>query len=249
MSIDINLKTSQNNQPVAIAYPSKDIIYTVDKSNGIKEIYEPEQKFKLLPNIRDNMRDVLFITGASGAGKSTFINSYAQEYLKVFPSHKIYVFSKFENDESCPYLERKQVTYIPHEKIKANYIEIFALSAFKNSLVIFDDIEAILSADVKYRVTQIMNMLLTSGRHEKVSMAVSMHQSNNWNQTKLILNESTHAIFFPGSNFAAIQKYLRNNLGLIRAQIDKVKSLKSRWVCVSKAYPMYVLYEHGIYLL
>jgi hypothetical protein len=65
-----------------------------------------------------------------------------------------------------------------------------------------------------------------------------------------MLNEATTVCFFPraGSTYH-IKTYLTKYVGLEKNQIKKILNLPSRWVALYRSYPMYVLYEKGIYLL
>ena len=45
-------------------------------------------------------REILYITGASGSGKSTFAVSYCNEWRKYYKNGDIYVFSALKEDET-----------------------------------------------------------------------------------------------------------------------------------------------------
>lgn len=198
------------------------------------------------PNL--TTREVHFVAGPSGSGKSTYTDKYVNQYLKLFPNRLVYVFSKFKKDVSCPYFDHKNVTVIPNSEIGEDYETLYPNSMFKNCLVVFDDVDSI-AAEYRLRIHSIMHRLLESGRHSNTSMVVTGHNIYNYKETQQLLNESTHCVFFPHSNFYQVQNFLKRYIGMAAAQIRKIKDLSSRWVCLRKNYPTTIIYESGIYLL
>ena len=68
-----------------------------------------------------------------------------------------------------------------------------------------------------------------------------------YHETKTILNESHNIVFFPSTLGGRSLKYLLDSyLGLDKKQIEKVKNLDSRWVCVCKTFPQVILSEKNI---
>ena len=67
----------------------KEMEHTILIKNGTVE---------LIPN--PDKREILYICGPSGVGKSYFTNSYAEKYHKLYPDNKVYLFSKKNEDEN-----------------------------------------------------------------------------------------------------------------------------------------------------
>jgi chromosomal replication initiation ATPase DnaA len=89
-------------------------------------------------SVDTSTREILYITGASGSGKSTFALNYLQEWKKYYKNGDIYVFSALKEDETldkCKDLKRIKIEGFEEEMIDYNDL--------KDSLVIFDDIDCI----------------------------------------------------------------------------------------------------------
>jgi len=64
------------------------------------------------------------------------------------------------------------------------------------------------------------------------------------------LNEAHSVTIFPTGLGGRSLKYLLDSyMGLDKEQIKKIKKLESRWVTITKTYPMCVLSEKEAYIL
>ena len=59
----------------------------------------PSGHFQLIPNTKRE-RDILYIVGSSGSGKSWFTAQYCKEYMRKFPKNDIYMVSNVSDDPS-----------------------------------------------------------------------------------------------------------------------------------------------------
>jgi Cdc6-like AAA superfamily ATPase len=57
------------------------------------------EKIKLVPVV-DRERNVLYVTGMSGSGKTYFCNEYIKEYAKVYTKRNVYLFSSLNTDKT-----------------------------------------------------------------------------------------------------------------------------------------------------
>ena len=82
-------KRSIDNRP--IAHDFNQVIYVDENKqpNSIKTNHE----FHLIPR-SDGERELIYITGSSGCGKTTFIKNYCELYHKIYPESPIYLFSE-----------------------------------------------------------------------------------------------------------------------------------------------------------
>ena len=83
-------------------------------------------------------RQILYITGCSGSGKSTYTRKYLEEYKKKYKSNPIYLFSSLTEDESLDSIKPKRI--IIDDTLVSDPIEISELA---HSCCIFDDIDVI----------------------------------------------------------------------------------------------------------
>jgi Cdc6-like AAA superfamily ATPase len=202
------------------------------------------QKFQQTPD-PETERTIIYITGASGSGKSTYIASYCKQYKKKFPDNEIYVFSALNEDSSLDVVKPNRL------KIDERMItDPLTVDDFKDTLVIFDDIDVISDKKFREAVYQILNAILETGRHTKTSVCISNHLPTAGKDTRRVLNECHAVVYFPHSGSAKALKYLLTEyLGLDKTSMSKIKKLKTRWACIFKNYPTIAMTEQNMWLL
>lgn len=221
-----------------------------DKSNVedyLKELTltKPKEKIQHIPN-KKTERQILYITGASGSGKSYYTKHYCDQYKKMFPKNDIYLVSSINEDSSIDKVKGMKRIKLSNELLTTD----LQAADFKDSMVIFDDTDCITNKMMRQKVNGILNMLLETGRHTNTSVIYTSHLATNGLDTKRILNEAHSVTIFPHSLGGRSLKYLLENyFGLDRHQIKKIKTLPSRWVTLIKSFPMVVLSEKEAYVL
>ena len=202
-----------------------------------------EGKFQQVPD-PDTERQILYITGASGSGKSTYTANYLKNYKKIWPKRPIYCFSALKSDESLDVVKPKRVAIDD-----ALVSDPLPIEEFKDSCVIFDDIDVISDKKQREAVYGILNSALETGRHFNVTVVITNHLSTGGKDTRRVLNECHSVTYFPfsGSN-VGLKRLLVDYLGLSTTQIAYVKTLKSRWCTIFKNYPTVLLTERNIWL-
>jgi len=197
-------------------------------------------KFELAVNTTA-ARQILYVCGASGSGKSFFMKLFVNHYHKVFPKRPIYLFSALASDETLD-----KVKTIKRINIDENFLqETFDVTDFKDSLVLYDDVDTISDKAKKSKVMQTFNIIAELGRHENVSCAFLSHTANAGLETKKILNESTSVTFFPQTMGTRALKYLcQTTFGMSNKQIEKLRQLETRACTILKTYPMVLMSDH-----
>jgi hypothetical protein len=232
-----------------IARIEKKIIYLNDKpvEDGADELKTKNGAvLQQIPN-KKKERDVLYIYGQSGSGKSYYIQQYLKEYHKMFPKNSVFMFSSLEKDPAFDKME-----YMKRIKIKEDAFMGADLTSkdFENTLCIIDDCDVITLKKVRMKVMTLLNNLLETGRHTKTSVIFTSHLSSNGLESRRILNEAHSITLFPANLNGKSSKYfLDNYLGFTKEQIKKIKDLPSRAITVVKSYPQVILYEGGACLL
>ena len=97
---------------------------------------------KTLPS--RNQREMIYISGQSGSGKSTWAGQYARSYQASNEKSRIFIFSAVNSDKAFEGVKLKRIVF--DELIDEDgQIDdsIISLSDLKNSLTIFDDIDVI----------------------------------------------------------------------------------------------------------
>lgn len=212
---------------------------------------------QMIPNIDGSER--LYVAGPTGSGKSYFISKYIEQFTKLFKDAPIYLFSDQDSDEVLDKFSPIRVKI--NESLLENPIKPEELSVpkIKNPtkpedydpvLVIFDDTDSIEDKKISVAVSLFRDTLLKRGRHFNLYTICSSHQITDYKNTRIILNEVSMITVFPKSGSTnGINRVLGTYCGLNSSQIKRIFDLPSRWVSIFKNYPMYVMYEKGIYLL
>ena len=214
-----------------------------DESNGFKNIRLKEGKFSHIPNT-DQERDILYITGPSGSGKSWYANTYIKNYKKTYPKNNIYMFSPVVEDESIS-SDIKRVKL--DDRMVTDPLKIGELA---ESLVIFDDIDVIKDKKLREAIYGLLNEVLEVGRHIKVSCIITNHLPTNGKETRRMLNEAHAITYFPAAGSKVqLNRLLEQYIGMDKKDIKKAKQSGSRWVTVFKNYPQFVMTENEMYLL
>ena len=202
-----------------------------------------EGKYQQVPD-PDTERQILYITGASGSGKSTYTAHYLRNYKKIWPKRPIYCFSALKSDESLDVVKPKRVAIDD-----ALVSDPLPIEEFRDSCVIFDDIDVISDKKQREAVYKILDSALETGRHFNITVVITNHLSTGGKDTRRVLNECHSVTYFPfsGSN-VGLKRLLVDYLGLSAKQIAHVKTLKSRWCTIFKNYPTVILTERDIWL-
>jgi len=236
-------KKKKSPTPIVSVSDTKDGI--VSPTNELSLMDKPDLIFQPIPN-PNTERQILYITGSSGSGKSYFTRKYCNEFAKLFPKRAIYLFSSIAEDDSIDTIKGLSRIKLTPEFLDENW----EIEDFRDSLVIFDDTDCITDKKTRLKVYGILNMVLETGRHTNTYCIYTSHLACAGNDTKRILNEAHSITFFPSTAGGRTLKYLlENNTGLDKKQIEKIKKLNSRWVTVCKSYPKCILSEKDVFLI
>lgn len=201
-------------------------------------------KFQQIPD-PETERQILYITGASGSGKSTYTANYIKNYKKMFPKNEIYCLSALNDDVSLDVVKPKRII-IDNTLIT----DPICIEEFKDSCVVFDDIDVISNKKQREAVYSILNQGLETGRHFNVTIIITNHLPTAGQDTRRVLNECHSVTYFPHSGSARALKYLLTEyLGLDKRSMLKIKKIKSRWATIFKNYPNVCMTEKDIWLL
>lgn len=211
-----------------------------------KQLHINEGHFEIMPNT-SGKRDIIYVCGCSGSGKSTFCMCYINKYLRLFDQNEVYIFSKVENDSSLNLDNDKIHKIVIDKSIIDQPIEVNELD---NSLVLFDDVDTIQQKPLLKAMENLKDTICQEGRHTDTYALITSHIYSNYSKTRIIINESTGIVFFLNSGSAYhISRFLKIYVGCDGPTIKKLLNLRSRWVYISLTAPRYVVSEHCIFLL
>ena len=217
------------------------------KAGETEMTLEKDERYEPTPNASKE-RDVLYVFGQSGSGKSYYIQMYAKNYKTLFPKNPIYVFSTLTEDKEG----LDKIKGIKRIKLDDEFVnaEMIPTADFSNSLILFDDVDNISQKKLKDVVWKYLNNFLQTGRHFNISVAMTFHVSAGGCQTKMILNEATSLTFFPSVIGGRNLKYICDSyLGMSKEEIKKIKKIETRWITVVKSYPKVILSEKQAFIL
>lgn len=220
-------------------------IYKSIKKDGSKDITLKNGTFLPIPDIHRE-RVSYYVFGSAGSGKSYFCASVLKQWVKLYPKGKIFLFSQMFEDpvlDKLPNLTRIDVSTLEEEPI-----DIYDLP--EHCFCVFDDVDSITNKKVSQAVADLESSIHQIGRKLHINIIKTSHLGSNGLSTKLVLSESQYITCYPSSgSFAQISYVLKQYVGLSNKDLEKIKSLRSRWVMVSKNYPQYILSETSAYLL
>ena len=198
-----------------------------------------------------NQRDMIYISGQSGSGKSTWAGQYARSYQSSNKNSKIIIFSAVDSDKAFEGVKLKRVVFDQLIDDEGHIAEdMISLEDLKDSLTIFDDIDVIPGRTLRRYIQDLRDQCLQHGRHNNINMICTTHQLMNYKETKILLMEATKVVFFPTSGGAAqIKRFLKSYGELDSREISDIFKIKSRWVMLNKAAPRYILHANGCYMI
>ena len=202
-------------------------------------------KFEVIPNTDEHKRDVYYIAGASGSGKSYFVKGLIEKYRKLYPAREVYLCSQLEEDETLDSMRPKIKRISPASFLESPPV----LDEFKDCMMCFDDFDSLPKAELQ-AVWNCINLIAIQGRHTHTSLAVISHYLSNYKSTKLILNECTQLVVYPQATSNHELRYLlKKKMGLEEEEIRGLKKKGSRWICFSCMYPQYMITENQVEVL
>lgn len=191
-------------------------------------------------------RQIVYVSGASGSGKSYWTRRYVDAYQKAYPKREVYLLSAISEDSSID-----KIKNLHRIRLNEAFVEdTLTAEDFKDSCVIFDDCDTISNSKLRKKVMAIQDDILQTGRHFNVTAIITSHVACNGKDTRLILAEAHIITFFPSAMSIRGLKYLLESyIGLDKADISKVKNLPGRSVSYIRGYPRALVSEKEVFLI
>lgn len=231
------------------------IIYINTDEDADNLIKKPIKNMIQLKNgrlqpIRDTTkeREVLYIFGASGSGKSTYVKNYIKAQRKLEKKKiPVYLFSYLDEDESLDEIEPMRIRL--DDSLLENPISLDEFE--EGSIIIYDDVDCIPNKPLRQYLIALANEILQVGRHYKLNIIFTSHLPTLKNESRIILAECHHIVYFPkcGGNGRQTNYLLKEYLGLDKKIISMLKNSKSRWADISTRYPNYCMNDRMIKIL
>jgi hypothetical protein len=216
-----------------------------DQSNDTSIELPDDSMFQPIPSPDSKKRQVWYVAGQSGAGKSYFARGIAENYKKLYPEREIYLISKLQEDSTLDSMKVGKPKRISLQSLVDDPPE---LDEFTDCLTIFDDFDT-LDAPYDKVVHKLIEDLCIMGRHTRSSLLILSHYLTNYKKTRLILGEANFITVYPlATSFKALKYVMEHYGGMEKEDIQEMKK-RGRWVMVYKNYPSYVISANKANLL
>lgn len=205
--------------------------------------------FELIPTQEKRGRQIWYICGPSGVGKSYLAVQISKNYNKLFPDRKIFLVSKLDEDDTIDKIPN--LIKLDHKDFVENPPDINKL---KNSLIIFDDIDSIIGEEGK-AIQTFVDDISTMGRSHSenqggISMIYISHAITSYKRTRILLLESHFKILFPlATNNHSLYYILSKYVGLTKKEIAKLKKIGGRFCCIHSQFPNYLISKYTAEIL
>lgn len=231
--------------------------YIRNNNTEIKILNSNETIFPIIDDPRNNSTAsglCLWAVGPPGSGKSYFINSICQTYIKQYRGD-IILFTIHDSDVSYNTLDSYNKFY--KIKVDAQLLnEPLDINSFRGTLLIFDDVftgnpklnkimqEFMLSIIKNYRGREV-------GGNDTIHCIFATQECTSGDKFNIQLaRQCKEIVIFPTkSNNNLYSRLLTSYLNLSNNIIDKIYSLNTRWVYIHRYAPQYLIYPNGIFLL
>jgi hypothetical protein len=191
-----------------------------------------------------NTRQIVYISGASGSGKSFYTSLYLKEYLKLFPKNLIYIFSSVEKDEALDGISKRIKRMKLDEKLVNTPLTI---EDFKDCLVIYDDTEMLSNPMLIQKLNAIKALIMTTGRHTNTFYIETSHVTGGSKNRLILIEAHSVTLFLISMGYKQIKYFLETSFGFSMDQIRMIQNIKSRWVTLFRTQPITIMHEHGIF--
>jgi hypothetical protein len=228
----------------------------VEHETGFSDeiVLPPHQYVKnATPNTK--LRDIIYIAGAQGSGKSTYVRHYCNDFIVMFKDKGIVLLSRLNEDKAFKDLiDKDKMISIDINDPDIIDDPIDAKIELADTLTIFDDY-AQFDKDIRKSIQFTLQDCLLNGRSQADNgddtyVCVTGHQITDYAKTRDLLNEASSIVVFPkAGQVHGITRCCKIYCGMNKRQIDKIFGLDTRWVCIHKRFPMYVMWEGGCYTL
>lgn len=217
--------------------------------------YDPPEDLRN-ENDPHSKRDIIYYCGPSGSGKTFTATMFAREYHSMYPDNNIILISPMVPDDGPDSLSVLNPIVFDITNPDVAYLNFIDPATkltpgdLRNSLVLVDDLENVNDKALLKGIQELMNNLLMTGRHFRVSLCINSHIPCRGSQTKAVLAETRFICVFPFSAPTNKNKYLLTNYcGLNPADMAYIRKKRSRWVLIHSQGPPMIIGDKFIKML
>jgi GTPase SAR1 family protein len=228
--------------------------FSEDSSKGSEELSNLNNVMPLPIIIKSQIVSV-YVSAASGSGKSTICNHLCKNLLKMNKKIKNIFFFTVQNESDPAYkdLEKikvKKEVENPYTKKMETYEEPIFLNMdinntelydlpteyFKDSIIILDDYDT-LEKDIEKLVQLFIRKFITIGRKLNINWFILKHKTLQTHKTSDIIFEARAAIIFPKLNLRESSMFLNKYMNMNSKEVAEIKKHNSRYLFIHKTIP------------
>lgn len=218
-----------------------------DHSQHKRVMVFPDQELQFIPYKAKNQRNAIYVVGASGSGKSTFIANA----IKTQPKKDTFLFTTASDLD--PALEKiKGLTKINYMGNKDKLLEV-RVEDLEDSICIFDDHDNSTDRDVNLFMQRLVNSILENGRKLKIDLYVVSHNPRDFMRTRTLILECDTYVLFPQTNRVATKNFMKEYYDDDKVFLNKIKNLNDggrfTFAAFHKNVPRYMVTKHSVQLL
>jgi hypothetical protein len=200
-------------------------------------------RFTIMPELAEGQRDVIFITGASGSGKSTAAADYAKNFIETFREGgslpNVVLVCPDSDDRAFDGIKMIHVT--PADlAAEMPTLDDFVARPGQPTLMIFDDIEGLHDKKQQAALDSLVQAVLERGRKKMIYVLFLSHSAANGKSTKIILKEM-RGVWFPlTGNEGNLSYMLKKYLSIppeLKSQLKKHMSEFGPWIYIKTDTP------------
>jgi hypothetical protein len=196
--------------------------------------------FEPLPTPQKEKRDVLYVCGPAGAGKSHFCKMFVTNYRALRPSNATYLVSGLKKDKTLDSLEPPMQRVDVGRLADGDRTLVEDVETWGKCLLVVDDIESLDKREGD-AVEHLEKTALCNGRHAEMSVLRCAHVGADYRRSKVMFVEMQGLVIFPSSRATSYDYLLSKKLNLPKSLVDKLLKLNDRWALIHHTNPSYVL--------
>lgn len=203
------------------------------------KIFMPDthlKKISLVPTNKPNQVDTIYVSATNGAGKSTIASNFAINYHIENPNNRIFLFAYKSYDPAFD----GRIPNLIRITLDRNFIRdnnaTESVNMYKNSLLIFDEIDLVENKDIRNTLMNLKNRALQLGRANGTSVISIQHKSLGGQMSLVEFTECKTIVIFPKNDFMQARQVLRK-LNFDKFEIDSILDpigKRQRWMAILK---------------
>lgn len=225
----------------------------LEQNKGINNIslpsYDDNLRFFPLFFREANHREILYLSGASGGGKSTFASKCAGQYQELYPNRNVFILTSELNFKDPAWDKIKSPIFVNVEKfiemIKERIVED---TDFKDSLMIYDDLNFLVDAERKI-LYHFINKSLELFRKLNTSLIILNHHATSYKESRTIINELQYYIQFGNTLQTRSNRLYESYFNLEKQSIKKINGMKADRFKLVSAKDQYVMSEFELFFI